>query len=369
MPLAAIIDSQEVISCFLSKEEWEALKTSVKENQLEVIISQTGKIGYLRTSSNGVFHFAHKKGEKPINWKPESRQHLTAKSEVLLGCKEAGWDACPEYNNNKWIADILAVKGKNRIAFEIQWSQQTLEKTNSRQNRYLEDNVRGCWFFKTPPKQILDYNDAAKASHETPVFKIFEDKQNNINVIFNQLELRLKDFVFKLLNGQIKYRENLRVKPKQSVDIEIFKVECYSCNSKQYAYRMPESVLSNCNQKISFDYDNLLDKLFYDIQPIVKKVQKYINQHSSQITSLCTTGNRWDKDYLFCVSCCSPFGGITNILKEKIGIHPSENSEYITIELISNNVIDYSNQTDEYNKYDKNLKNGHWCYSTKKDFC
>ncbi|MCK4501234.1 hypothetical protein KAU11_12105, partial [Candidatus Babeliales bacterium] len=127
MPLRARIENKEVISTFLSKEEWNNLKDYIKSNNVDVTIAQTNKKGYLRTSKLGLQHFVHKRGEKPENWKPESQQHLLAKSEVLLGCKDAGWEAISEFSKKDWIADVIAIKGKNRIAFEIQWSNQTYE--------------------------------------------------------------------------------------------------------------------------------------------------------------------------------------------------------------------------------------------------
>ena len=72
MPLRAIINNEEVISTFLTKEEWNNLRANTKANHHEVIISLTGKPGYLRISKLGLQHFAHKRGEKPENWQPES---------------------------------------------------------------------------------------------------------------------------------------------------------------------------------------------------------------------------------------------------------------------------------------------------------
>jgi len=55
---------------------------------------------------------------------------------------------------NDWIADVLACNAKVRVAFEIQWSKQSYAKTVDRQDKYDRDEVRGCWFFKRPPKKM-----------------------------------------------------------------------------------------------------------------------------------------------------------------------------------------------------------------------
>ena len=55
----------------------------------------------------------------------------------------------------RWIADVLATPpgGRRPLAFEVQWSAQSLDATLARQAAYAADGVRGCWFFRHPPAQ------------------------------------------------------------------------------------------------------------------------------------------------------------------------------------------------------------------------
>jgi predicted transcriptional regulator of viral defense system len=87
MPLRALIDDIEIISTYLTSNDWDELKNRIKQKSLDVIISQTEKKGYLRTSKNGLQHFVHKKGEAPEDYKTETPQLLFIKSQVLLGSK------------------------------------------------------------------------------------------------------------------------------------------------------------------------------------------------------------------------------------------------------------------------------------------
>lgn len=91
-------------------------------------------------------------------------------------------DGMPSTNFPKriWRADVLAVQGGKRIAFEVQWSRQTYEATRLRQERYKASNVRGCWFFRIAPKEMSDYDKTLVADKETPAFKIFKDENSNI---------------------------------------------------------------------------------------------------------------------------------------------------------------------------------------------
>ena len=79
-------------------------------------------------------------------------------------------DAIPEFSEADWRADVLAVQGGKRIAFEVQWSRQTYEETSLRQERYKASNVRGCWLFRIAPKEMLDYDKTSVADKEIPAF-------------------------------------------------------------------------------------------------------------------------------------------------------------------------------------------------------
>ena len=180
MPLRAYIEDKEIVSIDLNDEEWSALKARLKAKKTVLILPCCGQEGFLRTSSKGLKHFVHLKSANPCDWKPESAEHLKAKVAIMEACREQGWNAIPEFSEADWRADVLAVQGGKRIAFEVQWSRQTYEATRLRQERYKASNVRGCWFFRIAPKEMSDYDKTLVADKETPAFKIFKDENSNI---------------------------------------------------------------------------------------------------------------------------------------------------------------------------------------------
>ena len=222
MPLRAYIEDKEIVSIDLNDEEWSALKARLKAKEIVLTLPCCGQEGFLRTSNRGLKHFVHLKSANPCDWKPESAEHLKAKVAIMEACREQGWDAIPEFSEADWRADVLAVQGGKRIAFEVQWSRQTYEETRLRQERYKASNVRGCWFFRIAPKEMSDYDKTLVADKETPAFKIFKDENSNILAQVGKVQMPLKALISNLLARKLKFCEHIRSAPKQKVTIIFF---------------------------------------------------------------------------------------------------------------------------------------------------
>ena len=336
MPLRAQVDGQEVISSFLSENEWIELKQKIRDKSFDVIICQTNKKGYLRTSKLGLQHFVHKKGEKPDDWKPESPQHLLAKNEILLGCKDAGWNAKSEYIENDWIADVLAQKGNARVAFEVQWSRQTLERTRERQENYKNSNVRGCWFFKTPPKEILGLQDEVIADKAIPAFRIMESEDKTIKVRLNDKAYTLRNFTRKLLCGEVKFRNKLSVE-KQRIKISFWKTSCWKCGTEQYVYFVEDIFSSECNHSIrinsSFGSGKNLE--FYpQVLQAIKEIKQTSEGGHIHIGPIKKRYSRTAKrSYLSfgCLKCDSIFGEFP-LMEERLEIACGDGNPFETFE-------------------------------------
>lgn len=270
MPLKAIIENTEIISTFLTKNDWLDLMNRVKSENIDVIISQTSKKGYLRTSKTGIQHFVHKKGEKPEYWKPESPEHLFIKNEILLACKDANWSASPEFSENDWEADVLTTKNHKRIAFEVQLSYQTLDKTIERQDKFIRDKVRGCWFFKRIPKGLNQLD----ANNNIPFFKVTTNIEKKIEVEFYDKKIPISKFINYLLEGKIKYSDTITPSVKQKVKLKIFKLKCSSCGTIWNNYIVEGELNTNCNLKIPLDESFFVKKKFKHHPDILAKLKE-----------------------------------------------------------------------------------------------
>jgi hypothetical protein len=71
------------------------------------------------------------------------------------------------------VADVLATKGKTRVAFEVQWSRQTWEETDKRHTAYAKAGIRVMWLFKQWSHPL---------SKEIPAFRIVPNDSNSFQV-------------------------------------------------------------------------------------------------------------------------------------------------------------------------------------------
>lgn len=268
MPLRAYIDNEEIISIDHTDEQWNDLRKRLK-NGSSLKLPCCNQDGFLRMSSKGLKHFVHIKSDNTCDWKPESPEHLKAKIEIIEACKKNGWKAIPEFSERNWRADVLAIQDNKRIAFEVQWSKQTFEETKFRQAQYKESNVRGCWFFKTAPKELRDYDDSLIAHKEIPAFKIFKDVNSSIVGQLKQTQLPLNELVSSLLKRKLKFCEHIRLKAKQEVTIIFFDTICWSCHKEQHCYTIEQNLLTICNQPYH------ISGSMWDSDDIDKKPQIY----------------------------------------------------------------------------------------------
>jgi Competence protein CoiA-like family len=152
MPLRCLGPNGQSIQSFdLPEAEWSALRLENRRlRQLRMPCCDASVV--MRTSTLGLKFFAHK-SRGPCQSAPETEAHLALKTLAAQAARRAGWTCATEAGGSSpsgetWTADVLADKGKAKIAIEIQWSPQTNEESLYRQERYRQSGVRCLWLFR-----------------------------------------------------------------------------------------------------------------------------------------------------------------------------------------------------------------------------
>lgn len=242
MPLRAILEEQELLAPLLSDEQWEELK----RKKVKVFLPCCEVRGYLRTSKRGIKHFVHSR-KKECRFGSETWQHLLCKTEIDQACKVMGYDVKTEASGLDWRADVLATKqGKNgliKLAFEVQWSHQTLKETEERQQKYTRDGIRCCWLFKDLP--------ICEPRQDLPMFQLRFDETELPNVITDTRCFKLFDFVTELLSHHFHFCSFYQYDKQQNIRLIFFPVNCWKCKRKYHIYHIREqSYKSICGYNI-----------------------------------------------------------------------------------------------------------------------
>jgi competence CoiA-like predicted nuclease len=358
MPLRAFLDGVEIISIRYADDQWAQLKKEVAAGCF-LTLPCCNQPGFLRQSSKGLKHFVHSKSENVCDWKPETTEHLWAKVEIVRACEANGWKSIPEFSENDWRADVLAIKNENRIAFEVQWSRQTMEETLLRQQRYKDANVRGCWFFRIAPKQMRDYEDSIHASKETPSFRLSKNDEGNLIVTLSNRTTNLQNFVADLLNRKIRFCTNYRLQPKQEVEINVFETECWRCKKSQHLYTVSQTLLSMCTYEM-YLMGSLWSSDDLDKSPaIVAAVRDIMQSSEAHDIKVGEVKMRYSKtingQYLShgCYYCDAIFGDFFLTTEKAYGSNAPDRK-------IFKCVVDFGTITHE---------GAHWCYSENGTFC
>ena len=238
--------------------------------------------------------------EKDELWKVCSF-HDNVKSVISRICYKLGYDVREEYKGKDWRADVVVLVEQKMYAFEIQTSRQNLEKTLNRQNKYIRDNIIGCWLFEKEPKQKEELESL-------PLFRISNDENLTVS-LKDRNKIPLEEFIPYFLNDKIKF---CQVVNPQSLEIRFIEMKCWKCWHTNHIYYIGD-LTSSCNAKIFQGDIEMWDsnKLIFEPE-IVTAVMKFVEKHKE--LNLATIKERYsltvDKKYrsFGCSKCDSIFG-------------------------------------------------------------
>ncbi|MFN8528369.1 MAG: hypothetical protein U0670_07145 [Anaerolineae bacterium] len=185
----------------------------------------------------------------------ETAYHQTAKAIIQQACQAAGWSAELEViGGDGWRADVLAVRGSVRIAFEVQWSFLRLDEALARQERYAQDGVRGCWFFRHPPAWMLSEEAAfgdqplLKAWKRLPLFHLYPNLSGSFAVGLNGRVHPLAQFIPALLDGRIHHCGSARADAGTVTQtaVRLYEARCPACGSITRVHTVTARLTAGC---------------------------------------------------------------------------------------------------------------------------
>jgi hypothetical protein len=275
MPLRAVIEGSEIISCLCGDPEWKALQDDVRLKRKKIILPCCFSEGFLRVSKLGTKHFVHKR-KVGCEWKTETFQHLKAKAEIVTACKNAGYEVSTEVSGLNWRADVLAQKGNIKVAFEVQWSPQTLQETLERQERYKREGIRGCWFFRKPPHELVDWDyspDTGRlnARKDLPLFQLNYLENCSFSITLDGKNFSLIEFVELLLSRKFHFCDKAQTK-QQKIYIIFHEIECRKCRKISHLYNVREIHTSVCGRVVPYTDDMGNEIRFWDFRPEILSI-------------------------------------------------------------------------------------------------
>lgn len=243
MPLKCLQSGQPIFAFDISDEQdWQRLRNENLQHR-HLAMPCCGSSVTLRTSKLGTRHFAHSR-IGACTTKPESAEHLLAKSIIAQSALDQGWDARSEQagrcdNGDGWIADILVSKaGKRSVAFEVQWSRQTIDETLARQRRYRDSSVRGLWLFRqtdfpsdrgVPAFRLLfdEHKEEFLVALPSPLLHPRISSRERDEARYWPQTIPLPEFVAGALDGRLKFAPAAGLLAPAT--IWTTKKECYAC--------------------------------------------------------------------------------------------------------------------------------------------
>ncbi len=239
MPLKALLDGQPILAPLLGDTAWAELYFQRYRLVLpccpDRAVQMRGGAGTTR-----IQHFSHAPSPT-CQFRAETMAHLRAKVAIARACAEAGWSVDLEHAEADWRADVLADRNGQRVAFEVQWSRQTLAETVVRQARYQAAGVRGCWFFRYPPQEVRrpGGDTTLEARQDLPLFGLVTDRAHDgYGVRMGGHTHPLGQVVGALLGRRIAFRSHRTALGHHVVDITFHDKVCPSCGAPCQVYRV-----------------------------------------------------------------------------------------------------------------------------------
>lgn len=214
MPLSALVNDELVCAPLLDEQKWAQLKGQA------VLLQPCGHRGFGRVSPLGTQHFVHERDSGCEH--SESAEHLHLKAVIAVAANAGGWQAATEVPGDGFVADVLAVAGERKVAFEVQRSKQMLREYQHRQQRYRQAQIRSVWFSKSVPAGFV-------ADSGLPLFVVTAWNGQPLVVVSGRV-MPVTELVGSLLAGQVSWRASVPVCKETG---EVVRMMCPACGARR----------------------------------------------------------------------------------------------------------------------------------------
>ncbi|MCL2652529.1 MAG: hypothetical protein FWD63_01900 [Propionibacteriaceae bacterium] len=159
----AVFNGTPVIAMDMSSNEFKAVKAASRGNP-ECLQFRDGSRAVPRSGASVGAHFAHMPGHIGET-EPETSHHIFAKRVVGDVAQKRGWTAEIEarHPDGLWQADVLVTGHGMQIAFEVQWTPQTLDEYQRRTVRYRRSGIETVWLARYAARTWVDIETGVQA--------------------------------------------------------------------------------------------------------------------------------------------------------------------------------------------------------------
>jgi hypothetical protein len=245
MPLRAVIAGTSAYAFQFTPNDWHLLQGELREDRSLGHLPCCDSPAVAKTSQRGTQFFAHY-AKSACGASRETEAHRAAKRAVYEGCIDAGWSALTEAvgPDGAWRADVLASRQRTQVAFEIQWSRQSAERTTERHHDFARHQVRCFWLFRRLP--------FAKPNGQVPAFQLIESPGGGLpSVMVGSRTGSLQEFAHWTLDGRVKFCTKVSVRLEE-VRCRIRRDRCPRCaGTVGFADATPPPLLSVCGLPLS----------------------------------------------------------------------------------------------------------------------
>lgn len=287
-----------------------------------------------------------------------SRQtkHNRIQSEIAAACDRLGYVTSEEYRGDGWRADVFAIKGSKKVAFEVQLSGQSLQQTLHRQYRYSQVGAACCWLFQKPPHKL------SSERPDLPLFYVMEASEGAFHVsLSGRNEIPLDVFTEQFLSGGIRFCHSARTKTDQALTLVFYEMACWKCNTTSHVYYVDGFLRASCNAKIQPEEGLWESNRLVHRPEIIAAAKRYLSSPEGMNLHLGEIKRRYsstvDNSYVSfgCHVCDSIFGDwfVMNAELDAMNGYGRVASVDIVVRIESS----------------IELQLPHWCYPTGGEFC